>query len=329
MAPSVAAVVVDLTSWRVVYLLGVPVALAVVIVGRRVLLEPARPQTAGGRLDLLGVPTGTVAIGLIALAIVQGPSWGWTSPAILGALVGAAILLPAFVLRSLRQPTPLLDVRIFKVRTVWSANVTNLFMSMIGLSIWFLWPLFLTGIWGYSLVQAGLAITPGPAAAAATPRWAGRVADRRGAPTVLGLGSLVPVMVMLWMVFRFGPEPDYWGTFFPATLMFGIGFGMTFAPLNGAALRGVDAAAFGQVNAAFNTVRNLGGGLGVALMVAVLGNEKPIPMANFDRAFTIFAVLALVPALVITIAYPRGSALASAGEVVDRRVPVHGPAPTR
>jgi hypothetical protein len=111
--------------------------------------------------------------------------------------------------------------------------------------------------------------------------------------------------------------------------MFGVGFGMTFAPLNGAALRGVDAAAFGQVNAAFNTVRNLGGGLGVAVMVAVLGNERPIPLANFDRAYTIFAFVALVPALVITIAYPRGSVLTSADEVGGRRLPVHGPAPTR
>jgi hypothetical protein len=76
-------------------------------------------------------------------------------------------------------------------------------------------------------------------------------------------------------------------------------------------------------------VRNLGGGLGIAVMVALLGNDHPIPLANFDRAYTIFAFVALVPALVITIAYPRGSVLASAGEVVDRPLPVHGPAPTR
>ena len=105
MAPSVAAIVVDLTSWRVVYLLGVPVAAAVVLVGWRVLEEPPRTGGSLAGLDLLGVPMGTAAIGLVALAIVQGPRWGWTSPATLAALSTAAVLLPAFVVRSLRHPT--------------------------------------------------------------------------------------------------------------------------------------------------------------------------------------------------------------------------------
>jgi hypothetical protein len=138
------------------------------------------------------------------------------------------------------------------------------------------------------------------------------VADRRGARSVIGVGSLVPVAVMAWMAVRFSAEPDYWGTFFPAAVMYGVGFGLTFAPLNGAALRGVGSDEFGQVNAAFNTIRNLGGGLGVAIMVAVLGNDRPIPLANFDRAYTVFAVIAVLPALVIGFAYPRARALEEA-----------------
>ena len=303
-APSLSALIVDLTNWRVVYLLGVPVAVAIVISGRRLLTESARTTTVA-RADLLGMPIGTAAIGLLALAIVQGPRWGWASPGIVGSMAAAAMLFPLFIVRSLRHPAPLLNVRIFKVRTVWSANVANLFMSMMGLSVWFIWPLFLTGIWHYSLVRAGLAITPGPVASALTSLAAGRIADKHGPRVLIAVGSLFPIFVMVWMVWRLGPTPHYWTGVFPATAMFGTGFGLTFSPLNGAALRGVDVAAFGEVNAAFNTVRNLGGGLGVAVVVAILGNDRPIPFARFNHAYLALAFLAAIPAVVIATCYPR------------------------
>ena len=111
---------------------------------------------------------------------------------------------------------------------------------------------------------------------------------------------------MLWMVWRFGPEPHYVTVFLPATILFSLGFGFTFSPLNGAALRGVDPAAFGEVNATFNTVRNLGGGLGVAIVVALLGNAQPIPFERFDHTFYAMAFLGVVPVVVIGLFYPKG-----------------------
>ncbi|MDH4143808.1 MAG: MFS transporter [Acidimicrobiia bacterium] len=306
-APSLSAFVVDAFGWRVVYLLSVPIALGALVAGRRLLRE-SRAASSAQRMDLLGMPMGTVAIGLVAFAIVEGPKWGWLSPGIAASLIAAAVLFPAFVLRSLRHPAPLMNLRIFRVRTVWTANVANVFMSMMGLSIWLVWPLFLTGIWGYSLVEAGLAITPGPICSAVSGVLAGRLADRHGPRLLIGVGSLFPAFVMIWMALRFGPEPHYWSVFFPAVTMFGLGFGLTFSPLNGAALKGVDAGAFGEVNAAFNTVRNLAGGLGVAIVVALLGENDPIPFANFDRVYYVMAFLSALPALVIAFGYPREGA---------------------
>jgi EmrB/QacA subfamily drug resistance transporter len=303
-APSVSAVIVDLIHWRIVYLLAIPVGLAVLGTVPR-LLQESRSEASPHRLDLLGIPLGTIAIGLVALAIIEGPRWGWGSPRIIGALVGVAVLAPWFTLRSLRHPAPLLDLRMFKVRTVWSANLANLFMSMMGLSIWLVWPLFLTQVWGYSLVKAGLAITPGPVCSAFIGVTAGRLADRHGPRVLISVGSLFPILAMLWMVWRFGPEPNYLTAFLPATLLFSLGFGFTFSPLNGAALRGVEPAAFGEVNATFNTVRNLGGGLGVAIVVALLGNAQPIPFERFDHTYYAMAFLGIVPVVVVALCYPR------------------------
>ena len=305
-APGLSAVIVDLTSWRVVYLLAVPVVVAVLIAGPR-LLHDSQPRAASQQLDWLGVPIGTAAIGLLALAIIQGPRWGWTSRGIVSCLVAVAVLAPLFVFRSLRHPAPLMNLRIFKARTVWSANLANVFMSMMGLSIWLVWPLFLTQIWGYSLLQAGLAITPGPVCSAGVGLLAGRLADRHGPRLLISVGSVFPILSLLWMVWRFGPEAHYFTTFLPATVLFSLGFGLTFSPLNGAALRGVDPSAFGEANATFNTVRNLGGGLGVAMVVALLGNAQPIPFARFDHTFFAMAFLGIVPVVVVGLFYPRGT----------------------
>ena len=305
-APSLSAVVVDLTSWRVVYLLLVPVVAAIAIVGPR-LLHDSGPIGERQALDLLGIPMGTAAVGLLALGIIEGPRWGWTSPPILAAFTGFVILAPLFVVRSLRHSAPLLNLRLFTNRAVWSANLANIFMAMMGLSIWLVWPLFLTQIWGYSLLRAGLAITPGPVCSALVGVIAGRLADRHGPRLLISIGSMFPILAMLWMVWRFGPEPHYVTVFLPATILFSLGFGLTFSPLNGAALRGVDPSAFGEVNATFNTVRNLGGGLGVAIVVALLGNAQPIPFESFDHTFFAMAFIGIVPVLVIGLFYPKGA----------------------
>jgi hypothetical protein len=107
------------------------------------------------------------------------------------------------------------------------------------------------------------------------------------------------------MVWRFGPEPHYLTGFLPATILFSMGFGLTFSPLNAAALRGVHPDAFGEANATFNTVRNLGGGLGIAMVVALLGNEQPIPFERYDHTFFAMAFLGIVPVVVVGLFYPR------------------------
>ncbi len=303
-APSFSALIVEQFGWRYIYLIPVPVAILVLIGGRKVLAE-SKPILDGKRLDLIGFPMGTISIGLTAFVIVRGPALGWTHSAIVVAMLAAACLLPIFVARSLRHPAPLLDLRVFSVRSVWTVTVAGMFFSMLGASTWVVWPLFLTEVWDYSLVQAGLAITPAPICASSFGLLSGFLADRFGRRPLIALGSLFPIASMLLMVLRWGVEPNYVTGFLPSIVLFGTGFGLTFSSLNAAALDGQSEAMFGEVNAGFNTVRNLAAGMGVAIAVAILGDAETISFDRFDRFFFVFALFAAIPAIVINGFYPR------------------------
>ena len=245
-------------------------------------IAPALGAQDGARIDIPGMLLGTTVIGFLALGIIEGSRWGWASSSTLFVFAGAVVGGPVFVVRSLRHPAPLVDL----------SNVPDSH-----------------GLVGYSLLRAGLAITPGPVCSAAVGLVAGRLADRYGARRLITFGTLFPIAAMFWMAWRFGPEPHYLTVFLPATILFSLGFAFTFSPLNGAALRGVAPARFGEVNAMFNTVRNLGGGLGVAVVVALLGSVRPIPFDRFDRTYFALAFLGTLPAVIIAFFYPRESAI--------------------
>lgn len=305
-APWLSATIVSSFGWRYVYVIALPIAVLLLTAGRR-LLKESTPQHSDDRLDLIGLPMGTFAIGLLALVIVQVPRWGWGHPVIVGCLIGIFVLFPFFIYRSLRHPAPLLDLRVFLSRRVWSVSIANLFFSMVGASTWVVWPLFLTEIWDFSLVRAGLGITPGPVCASVFGVLSGWLADRYGRRLLISIGSIFPLVAMVIMATRLGAEPSYWTGFFPAVAMFGTGFGLTFPSLNAAALEGQSEQMFGEVNGGFNTIRNLAAGLGVAATIAILGDAKPIGLDRFDRFYLVFTVIGAIPFVVINLFYPRRS----------------------
>lgn len=301
-APSFTALVGQ-ASWRYLFVFFAVVTGIVWILAPK-LLPDRPPQPSTGRVDYVGVPVGALGVGLLALAIVEGPSLGWNDPLVIVGAVGAFVLLPYFVFRSLRHPEPLLDLHIFKARAVWSANLGNVFLSAAGIAIWLVYALFLHEEWGWSVLKTGVAMTPSPAFAGITAIIGARLAERYGARKVIEFGSLLPLAGTAWLVWRLGPSSNYFVDFLPGGLMFAAGFGFTFAPLNAAALRGVPREMLGQANAAFNTSRQLAGGLGTAVIVAILGNGV-IRMSSFKIAFAVNAGLALACAVVIALFYPR------------------------
>ncbi len=302
-APSFTAFVGEL-SWRWLFVFFALVCGVVYVLTPRY-VPNRRPEPSDNKVDLVGVPVGAFGVGLLALTIIEGPSLGWDDPLVVGSAIGAVLLLSYFVFRSLRHPEPMLNLHIFAERTVWSANLANVFLSAAGIAIWLVYALFLRKVWGWSVLQTGVGLTPIPVGAGLAALIGGRISERSGERKVIELGSLLPVAGTAWLVWRLGSEPNYFVDFLPGAMMFSSGFGFTFSPLNAAALRDVPSAMLGQANAAFNTLRQLAGGLGTAVVIAILGNSVEIPLHSFKVAFVVNATLTLMCAIVIALFYPR------------------------
>src|ERR687897_1124241 len=164
LGPSLGGVLVEEAGWRWVFFVNVPIGLAALIPARRLLTEARDP---GGVLpDGLGSVLMVAGVGALALGIVQGPDWGWGSAGVLGSLAAAVVLLPLVVLRSARHRAPVIELGLFRARSFAVANGGMFAFSSAFYALLLCNVLFLTGVWGYSILEAGFAVTPGPLSAA-------------------------------------------------------------------------------------------------------------------------------------------------------------------
>ena len=303
--PSLGALIVDGPGWRWAFLINVPVGLAGAWLGSKVLRE-SRAQQEASRLDFVGVGLISLAMGSLALGVVQGRDWGWTSPAILASFATAIASIGLFIAQEARHPAPVVQLSLFRVRSFAVANVAMLafgigFFSMLLGTI-----LFLTSVWDYSTLRAGLAVTPTPILAALTAGPAGKFASKHGYRGMLFVGSILAAAATSWFAFAVGSSPDYLREWFGPALILGIGVGLSFAHLSGAAVASLPPANFAVGSAVSQTFRNVGAMAGVALLVAVLGT--PATVAESGDAFqNVFALSAAAFALsgVVALALAR------------------------
>jgi EmrB/QacA subfamily drug resistance transporter len=301
-SPSFAAAVTDVRGWRFIFVLFAVGAVVVGIIAPRFL--PADGAHAGERgVDVTGALAGSLGIGLAALAVIQGPRTRWSGPTLLTMLVAAG-LLALFVRRSLNHDHPLVDLRMFRPRAVWSAIAGNLFITASGMSVWVVYPLFLVQRWGWSLTRVGVGLTPIPLSAGVAAIAGNRLARRYGNRRVAVVGSLLPMAGMAWLAFRLTDTPNYVRDLLPGGVLFNIGFGLTFAPLNASALTGVPERLLGQASAVISTLRQLAGGLGVALVIGLLGDADKISAGRFDLVFVALAAIATGTTVVVILVSP-------------------------
>ena len=303
--PSFAAGLLWVSGWRGVFLAVAPIAAVTALVGRKVMTESV-PDTAPDRLDVVGAVTGTAALALLALGIVQGPGWGWGSPQTLLTLAVGLVLAPLFVVRCRRHPEPLINLSLFEIRTFRVATAASGLLATSTSASWLLYPIFMDRIWEYETWQIGLAITPGPAFLVLLNPFTGRYADRHGYRNLMILGTLLATSGTLYLALMLRPQNSYLIGFLPATLLIGGGMAFVLGPLNSAALREVPQAALGEANAGFNTLRFLGTALGVAMAVAVLGDlDRPDLADSFQRSLFILAATMSVAPILLWLKYPR------------------------
>jgi EmrB/QacA subfamily drug resistance transporter len=287
LGPTVGAAVVQAAQWRAVFVLYLPVAVMIAAFGVRSLDESRQPARAG-RPDWLGVLLLTFGLGALALGLVEGREWGWRDGRVIGAFAAAAVLLPAFLLRSAHHPEPVLDLSLFRIKSFAVANAASLVFAVAFFGQVFLAILFLTSVWGYSILAAALALTPSPALAALVAVPAGRLAARYGFAVVSVAGTLCYMAGMLWFALVTGHRPDYLVAWLPGTLLTGVGIGANLPILGAASVSAIPQARYAVAGAVNLTARQVGAVLGVALGVAMVG---PAALATALPAFHRFWVL--------------------------------------
>ena len=318
--PSLGGFLVDAVGWRAVFYVNMPICLLAFLFGRRILVESKDP-TAGGVPDVLGAALGTLGVGALTLSIVQGGEWGYGDPRTVAAYLVAAVALPAFVLRCNRSSNPVLDLGLLRQRFFAVANTAGFLFSIGFFAMLFVNVQFLTGVWGYSVIGAGLALTPGPLFAAVVAGPAGRLADRYGHRVVAGPGAVLFAAGILGYVLFLDREPNYWGVFFPGNAVVGTGIGFTISTLGSASSAFLPPSRFAMGSAFNATARQIGAALGIAMVVAVLGS----PSAGgtdvaFDRAWGILAAFGLSSGLLM-LALFRPPARAEVPTAPDGSVP--------
>jgi EmrB/QacA subfamily drug resistance transporter len=256
-------------NWRWVFLVNLPVGLAGLIAGARVLAE--RRERDAASPDVLGAAAFVFAIGALVLAIVKGESWGWASPAVIGLLVLPVVLLAAIWRRSERHPAPLLDPAMFRVRSFSLAvGASVLFFAGFGAML-LNGVLFLTTVWHESVLTTGLMLFPGPAMAALVSVPSARLGARLGYRLPGLAGATLFVAASVWWITQIHGTPAYASEYLPGMMMSGAGVGLMIPTLTGAGASSLAPHRFATGAAVLTMGRQVGAALGIAILVAVLG----------------------------------------------------------
>ncbi len=295
--PSIGGLLVNLGSWRLVFLINLPLGIAVWHLARRQLVESRAP---GRRAmpDMAGALLLAVSIGSLSLAIMQGQSWDWLDPRTLLALALAAGTAVVVVRRSARHPSPIVDVELLRARGVAAANLLTLVGGAGFFALGLANVLYLMEVWGYSAFVAGLAGTPAPFIAALAAAAAGKVVGRRDPRLFIAAGAVIWSLGPLLLADRFSTEPHYVsGYLLPAALL-AIGIGVTFPLVGAIAVADAPGGRYAGATALNSAVRQVGAALGIAILVALVGQPAPGDVeAAFTRAWVFaaacFALVAL------------------------------------
>jgi MFS family permease len=257
-------------SWRWVMFVNVPIGMAVIAVAIVALTETARRT---GHFDLAGAITSTVGMTGLVYGFISAASDGWSDPVTIAAFTIGALLIGTFILVERGASAPITPLRLFADRDRAASYLARLLLVAGMMGMFFFLTQFLQNVLGYSALVAGLAFLPLTVMLFASSQLSARVlTGRLPAKTVMVGGLTISTLGLLWLA------QLHAGSGYPALLgpllLFGLGNGLAFVPLTGASLHGVAPADAGAASGLVNVTQQLGGALGLAVLVTVFGTAS-------------------------------------------------------
>lgn len=297
--PPVGGLLVTL-DWRWIFLINVPIGIATLIAGTRLLPEVRQPKGAA-LPDAASALTLLLAVLLLVLATVQGPGWGWTAPRTMALFAAAVLAGAATVERTLHAKTPVIEKQLFAAKPFTAATVA-LFLFYVGFAIVLLsTALFTQEVWHFSPLRAGLSLAPAPLASIVFAMSAGPIQRRFGRTTPAVTGTLILALAAVSWIAAVHTTPDYWTGMFPGLILVGLAGGLAQAPLFAAAgTLAPDRATTGS--AVLNMSRQIGSAVGVAVLVALTPHAT---LTGFDHAWSVQAGAGLAAGIALLAFRPR------------------------
>jgi EmrB/QacA subfamily drug resistance transporter len=266
LGPLLGGVMVDALGWQSIFYINVPIGIVAFVMCLRVVRESSDPE--GRSLDLPGQVLAVVGLGTLTYALIEANSYGWGSARILSLFGVAVVALVVFVVVELRSSSPMLQLSFFRNRTFFGANLVGLLVSFAFFGMLMFLALFLQNIQGYSATRAGLMQLPTTLAVVVASIVSGRIVGRYGARAPITVGMvLMGVGLLLFTTVQ--PTTAFAGFWWILAIV-GAGNGLVMSPITTAVMSSVPRARAGMASATSNTMRQLGGVFGIALLGSIV-----------------------------------------------------------
>jgi len=277
--PLIGGILTEQINWSWIFFVNVPVGIAGIIVSRLFITE-SRDESEEQRLDLPGLISSAVGLFGLTYALIEGNNYGWSSTRILASFAVAAVAFAVFVVLEHKQRVPMLDLSLFKNSTFTGANVTMLLVALAMFGVFFFNSLYLGQVLGYSPIQTGATFLPLTILIVFVAPLAGRFSDKIGSRWLMGTG-LVLLAGSLLSFSTLGTDSTFWDIV-PGLILGGFGMSLAMTPTTAAAMGSVPVDKAGVGSAVLNSMRQVGGSLGIALMGAIVAASVSVPPVSPD-----------------------------------------------
>jgi EmrB/QacA subfamily drug resistance transporter len=306
--PLIGGVITEQISWNWIFYINIPVGILGIIVARLV-IDESRDTSHEQRLDLPGLLSSGIGLFALTYALIEANNYGWTSARILGLFALAAVALVIFVLLERHQRIPMLDLSLFKSGTFAGANTVMLLVALAMFGVFFYVSLYMQNVLGYSATEAGASFLPMTILIVIFAPIAGKLSDRIGSRWLMAAGMTL-VGGSLLVDGQLDASSNFWNIL-PALLLGGVGMGFAMTPTAAAVMGSVAVDKAGVGSAVLNSMRQVGGSLGIAVMGAIVAAYVSAPRTSpeaipqfvdgFQRAVTVAAGIAFAAAIIAVV----------------------------